>query len=460
MCICCAPFLCMSFMPTQSTTENKKLKNLPVLYDKKINVNYLNDLGEYFGDRFAFRTHMVNADSLVQGNVFGVSNMNTVVKGKNGWLYYTDTLDDYRRKNVLSERGVYNIASNLGIVQDFVNSKGSKLAVTIPPNKNSLYDGDMPYYYSKKAGVKKNMDKLNPLIKSGNLNYADLFEVFNNNYETLYLKRDSHWNNKGAMLAYNRIMDSLKREHNDYSETKSERKKTEYGDLNKMMYPLSAEPEWNYYYDYKDKYKYLTKTKSVEDPWIETENKNAEGTLLMFRDSFGNTLIPFFAREFKNSYFSKAAPYLIEELMNFYNPDCVVIEKVERNIDEFASQPPVMTSLAAVIPELEKNYKSETSLKADKTQLSASYFTLSGVVDKKFIKDCSNIYLSVISDGVKTSYKAFNISDKNGDNGYLLYLPKSEYENAKKIDVEVVAEYKGEFKKVKKSSVNLTPILK
>lgn len=460
MCICCAPFLCMSFSATQSTTENKKLKELPAVYDKKLNINYLSDLGEYFGDRFAFRNQMVNADSVIQGNIFGVSNMNTVLKGNNGWLYYTDTLNDYQKKGVLSKRGVYNIASNLEIIEDFVNRKGSKLVITVPPNKNSLYDENMPYYYSKKAGKEKNIDKLNPLIKSGNVNYVDLFELFKNNGETLYLKRDSHWNNKGAMLAYNKIMDGLKRKHKDYSGVKAVREKTEYGDLNKMMYPLSAEPEWNYYYDFDYTYKYLTKTKSVEDPWIETENKDAEGTLLMFRDSFGNTLLPFFAQEFKNSYFSKATPYSLEESMNFYNPDCVVIEKVERNIDEFAKEPPVMTNIGTEIPESEKLVKSKTTLKAAKTELSSSYFTISGIVDKKYIKDHSNIYISVISDAVKISYKAFNISDEKGDNGYLIYLPKNEYEKADKINVEVVTEYNGEYKKVKSSSVNLSPIIK
>ena len=459
MALCIVPFACMTFAPTTATTENKKLSELPSLYDDGVNVNYLGDLGEYFGDHFAFRNAMVNADSLIQGSVFGVSNASTVVKGENGWLYYTDTLNDYLGKNTLSDRGIYNIASNLSIIQKYVEDKGADFVFTIAPNKNSLYGENMPYYYQKKASDKKNINSLSPLLESTEINYTDLFSLFESQSETLYLKRDSHWNNKGAMLAYNAIMNTLGREHDDYVTTESLRTKTEYGDLNKMLYPLSAQPEWNYYYQKDYCYKYKTKTESVEDAWIETENKNGNGSLLMFRDSFGNTLLPFFAEEFEKAYFSKTTPYSIEEYMDEYQPACVVIEKVERNIDEFAYAPPLMTGTTVEQSGDVKSESTDTTLNVGTTEINASYLEVSGVVDEKYIETETDIYINVTADGKKTTYRAFNVSDDSTDNGYLLYLPKDKLSSVKSVDIEVIVDNSGTLTSVKSDSADIRKLV-
>lgn len=447
--ICGIPFICMTFAKTDKTTENKRLSEVPdIVKEDGFNYNYLKDLGAYFGDRFAFRNEMVNADSIIQSDVFGTSNMSTVVKGTDGWLYYTDSLNDYLGKDTMSSRGIYNVAHNLEMIQEYVNSRGADFVFTIPPNKNSLYGENMPYYYQKKVSENKNIKSLTPLLKSKNIKYTDLFSLFNKQDEKLYLMRDSHWNNKGALLAYNKIMDKLNLPHNDYQTAKVSRDETEIGDLNKMLYPLSAKPEWNYYYDNKD-YKHNSRKKSVEDPWIETESKGENGTLLMFRDSFGNTLLPFFAGEFKKAYFDKASPYFIEANMDSCKPDCVVIEKVERNIDELASAPPIMTGMMVELDSDQKDVNSKaTTLNVSPSKSDASYLEISGNVEKKFIKTNTDIYINVIVNGEKNTYRAFNVSDEKGDNGFVLHLPKDTL-SSPRVPVEVVLDTNGKLTKVK-----------
>lgn len=456
--ICIIPFACMSFARTDSTTENKRLKELPELYNDGINFNYFKDLGAYFEDHFAFRNVMVNTDSCIQGDVFNVSNMDTVVKGDNGWLYYSDTLNDFLMKSKMSERGIYNIANNIDITQSYVEGKGADFIFTIAPNKNSLYGDNMPYYYSKKAGKKKNIDSLLPILKRSKIKYTDLFSLFKGQREVLYLKRDSHWNNKGAALVYNEIMNSLNRSHNDYITVMAKRTKTEYGDLNKMLYPLSAQPEWNSYYQYDYGYKYVTETESVEDPWIETESKKGNGKLLMFRDSFGNTLLPFFAEEFKKAYFSKETPYPIDEYINAYAPDCVVVEKVERNIDELASRPPVLTGINIELKGKAKSEKTRTTLNAASAESNTMYYEFSGIVDEKYIETYTDIYVVLTVNGKRTSYKAFSISDKNGDNGFLLYVPKKHIKTDGKIAVDIITDSSGILTNVKSESYDLNKI--
>lgn len=93
-----------------------------------------------------------------------------------------------------------------------------------------------------------------------------------------YRKQDSHWNEKGAVLAYNTILDALGREHEDYSDAEIMRVKTEGGDLAIALYSVAAEPEWDYRYIYESNYIYTTETKSWEDVWIQTESPGKKGT--------------------------------------------------------------------------------------------------------------------------------------------------------------------------------------
>lgn len=460
MCLCALPLLGMIVAPTNSTTENKRLAEFPsATKNGKFNINYLSEAGDYFSDHFAFRNYLVNTNSVIQGSVFNVTDINTLVKGDDGWLFYSDTLNDYLGKNTMSERGIFNVAQNLDIIQKYVEDKGAEFVFTIAPNKNSLYDKNMPYYYRKKASNKSNIKALTPLIKSSKLKYCDLFSLFKSQNETLYLKRDSHWNNKGAMLAFDKIMNQLGHEHRDYSADKVTRKNTEYGDLNKMMYPISAEPEWNYYYPSLKDYKYTTKTKSVEDPYIEIENENGFGTLLMFRDSFGNTLLPFFANEFEKACFSKGTPYAIEEYMNTQNPDYVVIEKVERNIDQLASEPPIITPVETKIKSGIQNVKSKTDLSVNKSEYNMMYLTLGGKIDNKYIKTDSKIYIRITAEGAASVYNAFGISDDNGDNGYMLYLPCEQYSGADSAKIEIITAENDKYTCVKSDTVNLRKVI-
>ena len=90
------PFAGMSVAATNETTENKELVEFPELRtDGTWNPHFLGDLGVYFEEHFAFRQELVAANALLRGRLLGVSASDQVLVGKDGWLYYTGTLDDY-----------------------------------------------------------------------------------------------------------------------------------------------------------------------------------------------------------------------------------------------------------------------------------------------------------------------------------------------------------------------------
>ena len=77
----------------------------------------------YFTEHMALRNQMVYADAKVQTGLFGESNVSNVISGSDGWLYYASTLDDYLGVNPMSERQLYNLAHNFGIMQAYAEEK-------------------------------------------------------------------------------------------------------------------------------------------------------------------------------------------------------------------------------------------------------------------------------------------------------------------------------------------------
>ena len=94
------------------------------------NTDFLSEAGEYFQDHFGFRQQLVTANALINGKIFGVSTADGVIQGKNGWLYYKDSLSDYLGTEPMSERALFNVAHTLSMMQDYTE-KAERNSFTI-----------------------------------------------------------------------------------------------------------------------------------------------------------------------------------------------------------------------------------------------------------------------------------------------------------------------------------------
>ncbi|MCD8077710.1 MAG: hypothetical protein LUE63_04935 [Lachnospiraceae bacterium] len=463
--VCLIPFVGMTKFRTDETTENKTLASFPSLMtDGQVNLAFFDELSEYFEDHFAFREILVNVDAEIQSRIFQVSNVDTVIAGENGWLYYSATLDDYLGQNLLSERAIYATAHNLSLIQTCVEEQGAKFAVTVAPNKNSLYGENMPYYDSYVVSEEKNADHLQAALAEEGVTYVDLFSLFKEQDEILYLKRDSHWNNKGAVLVYNELLSVLDVSHDVFETVRAVRTKTEIGDLNSMIYPLTSEPEWNYSYEYETKYSYVTDTESVEDSWIETENSQGEGSLLMFRDSFGNTLLPLMANTFSSAYFSKEEPYGLSQYMEAYSPEVVIVEKAERNISDFAETPPVMEDIKTEITGEIAETPDETTCEVGESEVDTSYLSVNGTLDESAAGTETQVYIVLSQGEAQTVYEAFLVISEESEYGYQLYISLDSLaeicgESSGEIELSVLTEQDGSLSRVHTETVNMDPYL-
>lgn len=512
--ICAFPFVGMLAGTEYRTTENRELAKLPQLETEgEWNPYFLQELGAFFEDHFAFRPLLVAIDAKIQSQVFQVSNIDTVAVGEDGWLYYTASIEDYLGEIPLSQRGISNAAHNLSLMQQYVESKGAAFLFAAAPNKNSLYGEHMPYYIKQERKVTRQWDLLKPELEKYGVSYVDLFSLFTSQDETLYLKRDSHWNQKGAMLAYRAMMEKLDLEHETYETVTSIREKKTYGDLSRMLYPLEddtkwdqlpflkAEPEWDYTYQKEGAFQYRTDTESVEEAWIETESQEGEKTLLMFRDSFGNTLLPFMANAFERGCFSRSVPFSLTEYMERHKPDVVILEKVERDLEEFAQTPSLMEGLPIVkgvqaegddvgsektkiggnkaeSGSMEEENRAESRnmgvgenraesgeietgksnskgiLELAESENSADYWKIFGVLPDSFCAEGAQIYIRVKDGKEQADYAAFHISSDVSDYGFCLYLRKENLQNDT-LALEVLVETEDGIRTAQSAQVSL-----
>ncbi len=421
--VCLLPSLGMAASKTETSSENRELAQFPSLVTEEgLNVEWLPEAGEYFQDHFAFRNELVTANALINGKLLGTSTAQGVIQGTDNWLYYKDSLNDFLGLELLSDRSLYNIAHTLSMMQENLRARGVDFLFTVAPNKNSLYPENMPYYDSFKVTENNNLARLVPYLEKEGVAYADLYQAFKGEEEILYHERDSHWNNKGAAFAADILMDALGKEHDSYEEEAYEVRKDYIGDLDEMLYPLATTPEEEIYYEKPLTYAVVGEIESNFDPRITTVNPVKEGSLVMYRDSFGNALVPFFADAYANAYFSRGVPYQLSDV-DTNQADTVIVERAERFLPDMAQSPPILYGTSV---KLEEEPKSLALDGASDVQIlrQGNQVQLTGRVKEEYLDTESPIYLRINGAAV---YEAFpmniTVGEETDDGGFCLYLP-------------------------------------
>lgn len=437
--ICLCPSLGMLVTKQETSSENRQLSEFPSpkTEEGKINVEWLSQAGDYFQEHFAFRNELVTGNALLHGRLLETSTADGVIQGKNGWLYYKDSLDDYLGQELLSDRSLFNIAHMLSMTQQALEEKGVNFLFTIAPNKNSLYGDNMPYYDKLKVSDQTNRENLEGWLTTEKVAYADLYQALMEEDEVLYHARDSHWNNKGAALAADVLMDALGKDHDSYEGESYTVRRDYTGDLDTMLYPLASTADDEIYYDKEPTYATVEEIQSNFDPRITTVNPVKEGSLVMYRDSFGNALLPYMADAYANAYFSRGIPYQLMDVET-HSADTVIIERAERFLPEMSQFPPVLTAKEISLTEDQELQGSDGAVDV-KIKPQGMTAQLSGRIKEGLLDTDSRIYLKVNG----SVYEAFpmdvKVEENLDDNGFCLYLP-SELVAADGNDVEILIE--------------------
>ena len=417
--ICLVPVLGMVIFGESEAAANEILAQKPSLTqpDGSLNENFTSEATDYIADRFAGRQQFITAYAKLQAVLFGESASPKIVLGKDGWLFFADTMDDYLHLDTLDRRQIFGICRTLEMMQEYAQSQGADFVFTVAPNKNSLAANAayMPRTFAPYA-AEKNLELLEGALDRYDVNYAPLREVLDE--PGLYHRLDSHWNRLGASRAYTAIMKSLGRNAVDWSGEAYTTAKDHPGDLYEMLYPAGKELDENQTFRRPFRFRYIDVTDvvpfvspeeglteygteeapPVDKQLLETVCGEGSGTLLMFRDSFGNSLHPFFGDSFERAAFSRQMPYRLDWLEGG-SADALIVEIVERNIEDLAEMAPVMPAPAAD-PDFSPAEDSERLilLKAEESAEMPGYIKVSGLYDSEGIREDTPVYINTQTD--------------------------------------------------------------
>jgi alginate O-acetyltransferase complex protein AlgJ len=237
--------------------------------------------------------------------------------------------------------GIQRVQSNLQLLYDSLRKRNITLLVVIAPNKATIYPDTLPDQLQK-INSQSELDLLtNSVQQHGPPVLVDLRPALwqARQQRQIYYKTDTHWNSYGVFVAYTQIMEALSHAYpalqplpigkfslkataptvHDIAHIMGATNILEPG---YVMIPKGQDVHWVTYND--DPIPMMASRSS---------NQNAP-RLLMYFDSFGQSLIPLIAPQFSEAtYILNITPHsdlvTLSEIDNI-QPDIVIVEFVER----------------------------------------------------------------------------------------------------------------------------------
>lgn len=278
-----------------SIAERRKLATMPKLTTKSLfDGTYFKKFDSYVTDQFierdAFRKIKIDIE--------------LSTKGEYNNLYMHD---DYIIEEIfpLNSNSINNLTNKINYIKNTYLNNNSNIYYTIIPDKN---------YFVNKGNLKLDYNKLQDIMKSNltNINYINIFDKLTLNN---YYKTDTHWkqedlynvahtiaNQMNFSITNDNVINTVTTFKGSYASRLSVTKDIDtiktisnLSILNSSVYNYDTK-KYTKIYDYNklkslDKYDiYLSGASSIIDIVNPTSISNKE--LIVFRDSYGSSLIP------------------------------------------------------------------------------------------------------------------------------------------------------------------------
>lgn len=200
--------------------ENEKRKSAPMAKlrseDGTINEDFTADFETWINDNIGLRSTMILDNALIQYKLFRVlANNSNMYLGPNGELNYATSamLEDYQHANLFSEEELREIADGLQYMSDYVKSQDAKFYYYQCWDKHSIY----PEYFPRTVIQTGTESRTDGMIQAFS-EYTDV-KVISPKKELIEEKPvkptysvwgdPSHWNPRGAYIAYLKLMDAI-----------------------------------------------------------------------------------------------------------------------------------------------------------------------------------------------------------------------------------------------------------
>ncbi len=349
-CIICimavASLVIKSILRDNENHENRQLNGMPVLSCENY-LNFSSEFDKYYDDNIPFRSTLIMVSSAVDYLGFGVSPNPDVIIGKDGWLFYSAELGDYRKTNLYSDKELGEITGILTKTKQYFDEQGIEFIIFIPPNKATVYADRMPDNVNKLTGLSRTEQIVDYIRTNTDIRIVfpqeEMISAAKEHPELcLYYKTDTHWNHMGGFFGSVPLLLEL-------GVTPPSFQKIDYKEINKPAYEFYGydlinmmglsrilKQDVNYYIRTGTKAN-VTYTADVSgdidaysSKYESTSNALDKRTVYFARDSFGEGMMQYLAESFKRV-ISVNHPAVSLKEIEIEKPDIFIYELVERN---------------------------------------------------------------------------------------------------------------------------------
>lgn len=195
-------FPIVEFEPLDGSFEEKKQPELN--FDSLYYCKYQKSMEEYLNDNTGGRPYLVRINNQLDFWMFEKGNANSVVIGKDNYLYEQSYIDAYYGTDFIGEDVIRSKMKKLAQVTDSLNKRGVQLLVAFAPGKGSFY----PEFFPDELKSKKqrtNYAAYKEAFEKSDVPFIDFRAWFASMKATskypLFPKGGIHWSSYGEVLA-------------------------------------------------------------------------------------------------------------------------------------------------------------------------------------------------------------------------------------------------------------------
>jgi alginate O-acetyltransferase complex protein AlgJ len=351
-------FLVMLWLPALDTffqidratlpRENRELARPPELKPGLGGLKeFIGGAEAYFNDHFGWRNQLIHLHRRLETGLFPKKSEPSlsVIVGRNGWLFLKadKMIEYYQGTRRFSPQDLLDWQALLEHRRDWLAQLGIKYVFTVAPNKESIYSEQVPDWMKKVQPDTKLDQFLAHMHAHSTVEVLDLRPALRTARQIAptYYQTDIHWNYFGSFVAYQEIVKNLSKqlpglEPLPLAVFKLENRPIPSGDLadwadvdvneNCAVF-LTPNPDL-------PRLEMSSKPREYAVTFVGfTENPKAQGSAVIFGDSFGNGWAPFLGYHFgKVTYYHHYE--LSEKWIKQEKPDIVISEMLEQAFND------------------------------------------------------------------------------------------------------------------------------
>ena len=336
-----------------SIKENRQLATKPIFNIAKLDP-YPSLYEKYFNDHFIFRDELLKYHTYLNFFIFKQSPIpEKVTIGKDSWLFFTEKERAvYDGSFTLSTEQISEIISELNRRDSILKSMNIAFIILIAPTKAEVYSDYLPKYIQRPQNTVTDniINNISNQTKIPIIYPKIALKEARNQFHT-YHQFDNHWNQAGAFVAYQKLMNEIKEifpqikaKMIDNSDVTLKSETIKGGNLANMIGLDHLLKEKNTFFEINQKKASQTDKQNYPPiPGFAYPNEyemayktdiNQLSKALIIRDSYAGALIPYLSESFSRTCFIfDAWQYRFnEEIIENEKPNIIILEIFEPHI--------------------------------------------------------------------------------------------------------------------------------